>query len=118
MYSYDYGEIRGGKGNPTVAFYFDNVKGNYSIQELLDTISTFGSQTACSAEEAGKAFRRLSTAIMEANDLGRPETHDQTAIPNEEEPFDFLEQNVYDTDLLLNFPEDDGNQFITPLDSY
>lgn len=136
----DISEIRGGKGNPVISFQIDNDKNNYSIQELLNAISALSSRVGCTAEEAGNAFRELSNAMLtdynpdidntlehtalqmlqhaKGFDLDRPETRGQTAIPNENEPFDFLEQNVYDTDLLLNFPEDDGNQFITPLDSY
>ena len=110
----DISEIRGGKGNPVISFYFDNDKNNYSIQELLNTISALNSKVGCTAKEAGNAFRKLSNALMESDSLLRPETPSNTAIPDENEPFDFLEQNAYDQ--KLNVLEPVENEFITSLE--
>ena len=74
--------------------------------EAMTILSNAISSTAITAEEAGKALRKLATW------LAAPATPGTAENSNQKEPFDFLEQNAYDSINQEQIVPLDNNNFL------
>lgn len=78
---------------------------NTRIEQLVNVFRNSG----VPAEEAISIVEQLHQTIVKSSlNLLGPETPGTTEIPNQNKPFDFLEQNAY---------EEADSGWITPLDS-
>ena len=74
--------------------------------EAMTILSIAISSTAITTEEVGKALRKLATQ------LAAPATPGTAENSNQKQPFDFLEQNAYDSINQEQIVPLDNNNFL------